>query len=1116
VRDFHAKCVKFLPLQIRIHCFQLICEEKGVGTIPAKVRFIPLALQGPFPSTHESLTICIVEPGTLGLQGERKLVKTQLRRFQISSCSLLHQMPKRRSGQDADGRSKNSAPHLANWKLLLATALIFWHVLDGPAQVLQSVSVADPAQQPAGGSGDSGVAILSSDGRYVLFASTANNLEGLSAQLFPIIPPRINVFLRDRTNGVTTLISVNTNGTGGGNGDSLPVDVSTNGRYVLFESSASDLATGDTNNSSDVFVRDLQTGTTTLVSVATNGLAGNGFSRSPAMTPDGRYVAFVSAANNLVVGDTNGIGDVFVRDLQTGVTTLVSQGAQARTGATSFIFSTSETPSITPDGRYVLFMSEATNLVSGVPGTCHVYLRDVVAGQTTWVSSHATNVVQSTTAICFNPIMSLDGRYVVYVAATNASTRGFILYYDVQTSQSSIVHSNATVAREGYEDIRTIDMTPDGRFVAFVANTNGTSGTQTCICVWDAQPGTLDVPSLDLNSQVPANSVCGAPGFDSSGRFVVFLSNGSNLATNSTGGGFHAYLRDRQLGITALLDADTNGVGTALSPSVVPQLSADRHLVAFECPDGNLFPNDRNRNSDLIVHDIAQGTNELISLPLPELFTATPNGPSTGVGSSVSSNGLLMAFSSDADNLVANDTNSRPDIFVRDIVAGTNLLVSVDTNGFPSDGASYETAISADGRYVAFTSSADNLVPNDGNRTFDVFRRDLLTGTTELVSVSTDGISSANGNSRAPVLVGNGRYVLFLSAATDLAPGAGIAEKLFCRDMVAGKTFALTTNGYSAYSASRDNTFVAVAGINGGLIAPLAVWDCANSSWVYSNGVANVGSLKISPNGQRIAYLTFSSASVHLLDWATGTDRTIGQAGGLGRAQFTSDGNLFVYNTTTSQLPIDTNAISDIYLYDFQFGTNSLISRSYLGGAANGISDSPDVSADGRFIVYRSVATNIVPNDLNGEADVFIYDRVTQTTTLLSASRFGNRSGSHVSMAPHFSADGNTLLFESWASDLVPHDFNATGDVFAYGLSGGSSIPVFYAKITPDLGATKAWWVTWPASQGNTYRVQYKHDLADTWQYLPGNVTILGGQGFLRDPGPVQTQRFYRVVASEP
>ena len=138
---------------------------------------------------------------------------------------------------------------------------------------------------------------------------------------------RLNVFLRDRASNTTTLVSVNLTGTGGGNGDSLPFGISTNGQFALFESAASDLVANDTNNAQDIFVRDLVNGTTTLVSVNTSGSSGNGESRDPVMTPDGRYVAFASAANDLVAGDNNGIPDIFVRDLQSNTTTLVSVGA---------------------------------------------------------------------------------------------------------------------------------------------------------------------------------------------------------------------------------------------------------------------------------------------------------------------------------------------------------------------------------------------------------------------------------------------------------------------------------------------------------------------------------------------------------------------------------------------------------------------------------------------------------------------------------------------------------------------------------------------------------------------------------------------------------------------
>ncbi|HWI59310.1 MAG TPA: hypothetical protein VNZ22_18930, partial [Bacillota bacterium] len=289
---------------------------------------------------------------------------------------------------------------MKNWKrnsqivaLVLSLAGVAW---PAGGEDFQLISTVDPAQgSPTGGSGDSWTPIISRDGRYVLFTSTANNLL-LATNNQPIpapFPPALNVYLRDRTNGTTSLVSVNLSGVAGGNGDSFPIDISTNGRYALFESSASDLVAKDTNNVSDVFVRDLVNGTTLLVSVSTNGYVGNGASRSSVMTPDGHYVAFVSAANNLVAGDTNRIADVFVRDLEASQTKLVSVGAMS----TNFTlaYGSSEAPDITPDGRLVAFYSTATNLVAGVRTTGDIYVRDLVEGTNAWVSSYARTAVRS-------------------------------------------------------------------------------------------------------------------------------------------------------------------------------------------------------------------------------------------------------------------------------------------------------------------------------------------------------------------------------------------------------------------------------------------------------------------------------------------------------------------------------------------------------------------------------------------------------------------------------------------------------------------------------------------------------------------------------------------------
>jgi hypothetical protein len=161
---------------------------------------------------------------------------------------------------------------------------------------LQLLSVpSPPVVSPSSAGGDSYMPAVSADGRFVLFASTANNLTPDSSNTISLspLPLKMNLYRRDRSNATTTLVSVNLSGAGA-NEDCTPIALSTNGQFALFESSASDLVTGDTNGVSDVFVRDLVAETTILVSVNTNGYSGNNTSLDSAMTPDGRFVAFAS------------------------------------------------------------------------------------------------------------------------------------------------------------------------------------------------------------------------------------------------------------------------------------------------------------------------------------------------------------------------------------------------------------------------------------------------------------------------------------------------------------------------------------------------------------------------------------------------------------------------------------------------------------------------------------------------------------------------------------------------------------------------------------------------------------------------------------------------------
>ena len=1021
-----------------------------------------------------------------------------------------------------------------SWSRQLLPALVACLAVPALADRLQLVSVPDPSQVPAGGAGDSWASIISADGRYVLFASTANNLAALSNGLpMPLLcPARVNVFLRDRTSQTTTLVSVNLAGTGGGNGDSFPAALSTNGQYALFESSASDLVIGDTNNVADVFRRDLVSGTTVLVGMATYLTRANGPSRGAVMTPDGRYVAFASDASTLVPGDTNGIADVFVRDLQAGTTTLVSVGARP-----SFTeLGGSESPVITPDGRYVAFYSGATNLVAGLTNAGDIYVRDMVGGTTTWASSYARTAVQAALgapdAFSCSHTLSDDGQYVAYQANPaqyGRATNGVVLRYNLGSSLTDVIHTNATWWPGAPEDIRTLDMTPDGRFVAFLANTNGPRAGgysypyyDTCVLVWDGQTATTTLASGDSDNSVPTNSSCVWPSITPDGRFVLFLRSVTNLVANAPTNGYHVYMRDLQGGTTTLVDTNSNGVGSINGPITIPQMTPDGRFVCFESPDASLVAGDRNRTSEVFARDLVAGAIELISARAPALSSVTPNGPSGLSAASLSADGRYLAFTSEADDLVLGDANGYRDVFLRDLLLGTNTLVSAATNGGAADGISTEAVISADGRYVAFTSSADNLVAGDNNSAMDVFIRDLQAGTTLLVSVDTSGTSSGNGASHLVAFSPDGRFVLFWSGARNLASGSFSGENLFLRDLQAGTSYALTYSGDGFIHSglhpnvmTPDGRFVIFA--RGFPDAYPYIWDSLSASTWPVPIVSSVTALAISPDSRR--YIYCGNGTLHVADrgaspdwnysayWTNWTFSTIGPAAttthpGL---NFSGDGRFLAYVAKG-------NVTNQVCLYDLQYGTNLLVSHRYDSSAeASGPSDWPEISSDGRFVAFRSAAPDLVPGDANGLPDIFLYDCRNNTTTLVSVNRFGTAAGGNRSLGPAFSPDGQTLFFQSWAPDLVAQDFNQASDLFVLGLHASGAIPVFSVSI---VGGSQGPCLIWPVASGKSYRVQFKDSLADpNWHDLNCSVTILGNQGCLNDTTAGSSPRFYRVVA---
>jgi Tol biopolymer transport system component len=390
------------------------------------------------------------------------------------------------------------------------------------------------------GDGEGSAPSLSSDGRFMAFASSADDLVPNDAGFS-------DIFVFDRATCDIELVSVSLAGTGG-NGHSFDPAISDDGRFVVFESSASNLAS-DTNSSSDIFLRDRLLGTTAVVSVDSNGVQpASGLSRSAEISGNGQVAIFISLATTLVPGDSNGEADVFVRDLVAGTTDRVSVSSTGTQGDSPSVIGVSE-PALSADGRYAVFASLMNTLVPGdLNGLSDVFLRDRSAGTTVRVS--VTSAGQEVSTPSLSPAISDDGALVAF------------------------------------ENVSSFNLAP---------------GDGTCDGIF------LREIALSATSCLPLRPPTGFPGASATkprlsgdGRYVAFRSQGSYVAGDSLTP--DVYVQDRQTGITRRASTASLGIeGNSTVTSGRPGLSADGQFVAFASFASNLVPDDTNAFADVFV-----------------------------------------------------------------------------------------------------------------------------------------------------------------------------------------------------------------------------------------------------------------------------------------------------------------------------------------------------------------------------------------------------------------------------------------------------------------------------------------------------------------------------------
>jgi Tol biopolymer transport system component len=405
-------------------------------------------------------------------------------------------------------------------------------------------------------------------------------------------------------------------------------------------------------------------------------------------------------------------------------------------------------------------------------------------------------------------------------------------------------------------------------------------------------------------------------------------------------------------GTTERVSVDSAG-NQGNGDSFFPSTSADGRFVTFQSRASNLVPGDTNEALDIFVHDRETSTTERVSVDSGGI-----QGNFNSEVPRLSADGRFLAFQSSATNLEPGDSNGVIDIYVHDRQTGITTRVSIDSAGNQADSDSVFPSMSADGRLVVFQSSATNLVPGDTNGASDVFVHDRETGTTMQVSVNKRG-RPGNGDSGSGSISADGRFVAFNSVASNLVPSdTNGAADVFVHDRQTGTTTRVSVD--SAGNAGNDHS----------------------------------GTLALSANGRFVAFESFAS-------------------------------NL---------APADTNGVSDIFVHDRQTGTITRVSVDGAGSEGNGHSFNPTISVTGRFVAFISAASNLVPDDTNGVFDVFVHDRRRRTTTRVSvdSAEIQGSGDSSLGTLPAISADGRFVAFDSLASNLVPDDTNEALDVFVH------------------------------------------------------------------------------------
>jgi flagellin-like hook-associated protein FlgL len=493
----------------------------------------------------------------------------------------------------------------------------------------------------------------------------------------------------DNLAGSTSLIS-NSTTTGSGNGASTAAMISLGGEFIVFQSSASNLVAGDTNGQTDIFLKNLTTGVTSLVSTDSNGVQANGNSESASISADGRYILFTSYASNLVSGDTNGVRDVFLKDLATGVTSRVSTSqAGAQGNGQSYI------SAITTDGRFALFQSAASNLVTGdTNAVMDVFRKDLVTGEIIRVSTDSSGVQGN--AFSSGAVASADGRFVAFLSTASnlvsGDTNGFsdVFIKDVETGNTRRISTSASGEQANHNSFM-VSISANGRYAAFysqASNLVSNDLNSQFDSFWkDTETGEIINVNSDLLGN-PGDISSVNPQISADGMYVAFWSNATNIVSNDTNGQVDVFRKSIETGVTERVNTSTTGIQADAELLVNrPSMAANANLVVFDSLANNLSAQDSGGSvSDVYLRDLSKaGIQELsgivvsdktsarITLDMVKTIQSELSGYQSIVGATISRANI---FASNLGTLSTNLADAHSRITDADIAEESSQLIA--------------------------------------------------------------------------------------------------------------------------------------------------------------------------------------------------------------------------------------------------------------------------------------------------------------------------------------------------------------------------------------------------------------------------------------------------------